>query len=492
MWIKFERSVATDRLKPEHTIPIGDESFILHWMYDDRSIESLCTLPALLPPAHQQPPQNTLDVLNDDCLREIFLQLTEFDRCEVALVCQRFAVVVMSAIPKHFKITNLNCTPLWKVERYCRIFGAKIRMVDMSTYGKAAILLVFLSKYCKNLIELSGTICCKNAMDELVALLPRLRRLNLLHKGSCDLVFQANAQIESIRVETVDHLPSIHLPNLRDLEIDVSVTQPPSIPNFFALNQQIERLVLCNMLHQSISILLNSLPDLKVFQASGVRLSSEDAAAFGQMKRLQSLHLFAAGKMGHISEMLRALVENDVRLKRLSLVTKLPLCHLDIGYIIRMKYLEYLKVHRLNDVELVRLLDNCRSLKEIKIKSSVITLRGIREALKLAKCMKKARFAIFVDRDHSQMIVNQSEEIDAIAELRTYQAIDVIIKLNVKADTNCKYEVSLRIYQHIEFEPIESIFLISFSLFFIADYNGDIESSQRLDSITCFETRPLI
>lgn len=343
-------------------------AYDLKWTCDVHSNQPVCTFPEFAP--DHQSPHNILDSLNDHCLREIFLKLTKFDQCEVAQVCQRFRAVVKTYFtPKRFEITNMNCTPLWKLEKFFRVFGASIQTANITMSGCSDIILVFLSKYCENLVELSGETGLKNTINDMAAMFPRLRQLHLKHEGLADIVFQPNARIESISVQKIRQLPSIQFPELRHLKVRIDGNKA-SIAQFFALNPQIEKLELSAGKRIPMSIVLPHLPRLQEFHAN-IRFSANDARAFGQLKHLHTLRINTMN--GDHAAILRVLIKTGVQLKRFEMMKWYPPTSPEIGCIVQIKCLVHLKVSKLNDEQLVRVVDNCTNLTGIETESVDIT-----------------------------------------------------------------------------------------------------------------------
>lgn len=439
VWIIFKRSDKTDTLKPEHTLRIDNDTLTMEWISDDHVEPVVRSMPELT--TDQPLSQHILNVLNDDCLREIFLHLNQFDQYEVAHVCQRFRNVVLSAMPKHIKITADNCTPLWKLDKIIRIFGASIQTAYVHDSLGSDIPLLLLLRYCKNLVELNAIVYLEPTANQMGATFARLRRLELQHDFPVDILFRPNAQIESISVRYVRCLPSINFPNLRDFQVDIDVTQPPSTEQFFALNRHIEKLSIGFMQsYPPLSCLTNLLDLQELHVTTHWHIIADNVRAFGQMERLHTLKLnFITGQ---IMALLQTIVDNGIQLKRLTLKKHIDLIDFDVGPIIEMDRLEYLKLDFGDDIELARLVANCTNLMEIDMESPRITPCGIRDALKSANPMKKATFSIALNHELSRILVNQSDAIDAIAELRTNRSIDVRAIFSGYKTNEDIYEVS--------------------------------------------------
>lgn len=478
--ITFERTSETDILKPRHTLrvenhrlilSVEDHPFTLIWTNDHHSIRLLRTLPGLAP--DHQSPQHILNALNDDCLLEIFLQLDKIDQWTVTQVCQRFQDVAMRMKPKHIQITNDNCTPLWKWEKYFRMFGASIETARVSTDHCPDIVMTFLTKYCTNLVELRGSTICHETIYDIGAIFPQLRLLHLRHSfyHSADIVFQPNAHIESIRVERVDHLPPIHLPKLRDLKVLITGIRESEdvrrMNEFFALNRQIEKLVVDIVEPFPISNMVSSLLNLQEFHVSHLSFDVDNAKAIGQLKRLHTLRLDRC--IGIIVPTWRAFVENGVQLKHL--VSKNWRAPTDTGvnYITCMRCLESLELDYLNDDELAQILRKCSNLKKIVINSCHITPRGIRYALMHAAHLETATFRIDLDRANSNKIAEQIDEIDAIAELRTNRMIN-IQAIFTSGDVTLSNNVVSFYLIHSQQSLVVRSFKFLFSIIFVGIY----------------------
>lgn len=478
----------TDRIhKNKHTIRIGAVSLALKRTSSGNFSKLPLTFPELVP--DHQSPENIVNALNDDCLREIFRKLNRDDQCAVANVCRRFRDVASTLIPKHIEIANEHCTPLWRLEDFIRTFGSTFRTAHITTVQCADIILVFLSEYCDNLEELKGEVHFQNTMNDMAALFPRLRRLDLQHCGIADIVFQPNAHIEAISVETVDNVPPISFPKLRDLRlwIDASSTDS-SLRQFFAFNEQIEILVLDFVWEDFISGVLNNLLQLQELEVSHLSLTHNDASAFGRFKRLHTLRLHNVSSAYTVVNMLRTLWENGVKLKTLTLGKKLLSDGID--YIIQMRSLEYLSLSSIDDDQLGQLADNCIRLKEMHISKADITPIAIYDAVRHAINLEKATFWIHLDRISSLRIVDQSDVIDAIAEWQTKKLINVQIAFTGVVDSHRTHEVSFqmsqqwRLFDRINVSPF-FLFVFYVLFVFITDFEGDFTSSQRLDNTRC-------
>lgn len=419
--VVFERSNNTDNLKTKQTMIIDDKTFGFEWVNDFHISLPLLTFPELAP--DQESSTNILNALNDDCLREIFRQLDHFDQYEVALVCHRFRDVVMSIKTKYLEITDYNCTPFWKLEPVIRMFGASILTVEITANPCPEIVLGFLARYCENLGKFVGTINCDGTISDMALIFPRLQWLDLgTAKYPGVIVFQPNANIHRIRMGEVDYLPPIHFPELRHLTVSLAETDMARYIRFFALNRQIETLALDVEFGASVSIVLEQLPDLRHFEASQLDITDVDnIEAIGQLKHLETLGLHNV--FGDFVPICRQLVENGIQLKYLSVKSyyRPPSGDVTIGHIIHMKSLRTIDMHAVD-----------------------LAPRRIRDSLE--RLIHLEQFVLYVYYKQSHIIVDQSDEFDAIAEmLRTNRSIDLKLSICAYVDENSSQEVSFQI-----------------------------------------------
>lgn len=436
--ILIEYSDETEKLKPSHELYIGEETFVLNWIndHDRRASHRFQTsiAPGLVP--DQQSPEHILNALNDDCIREVFLKLDKSDLCKVAYVCKRFQDVLLSALPKHVEITNENSTPLWQLDSFVRKFGASIKTASITTDQCPDIVIALIAEHCFNLEDLKGSARFNSSKDEVANVFRRLRRLDLHHTGDADFIFQSNAQLESLHIEQVDHLPPIQFPALRDFAVSFCGSDESSIPQFFELNHRIEKISL-RIIRYELSTVLSYLPNLTEFHTTFLDADNNDLTTFGQLKRLHTLRIEYVG--GDARPMFRALVQNGVQLKHLELGQERIQCNVRT-HISEMKFLEHFTGNVLNDGELIELVSKCTNLKELNIgRRCEITPRGIRIALACAKHLKKAKFHFAPILTDCQTI---SADIYAIDELRQKQSIDVRMSIYGFIDILKKFEVS--------------------------------------------------
>ena len=97
-------------------------------------------LPYYAPPAPDRSEDNILNVLNDDCLGEVFKRMGPLHRFEIEKVCKRFKRVAETAslyvykTSRHVCFTSLNPDKNFKVteiEKFLRRCGSSLVSVDL-------------------------------------------------------------------------------------------------------------------------------------------------------------------------------------------------------------------------------------------------------------------------------------------------------------------------------------------------------------------------
>lgn len=461
--ISFIRSPGTDELKPKRLTPIGKGAIALIWKSDDPQKDCVSNANISMSEASD----DIINTLNDDCLREIFGYLDRFDLCSTGHVCKRFREISTAVAESvHFNSiehTDENANPLWKWEKYFRMFGTTIRAVDTCSAKLSDIFMVFLSKYCDNIIALDGRIWDKRTMVDLAPLFKSLHklRLHLLYDdGSLHHVFQPNSNLESLDIYARGFkLSPVHLPKLKVLRLRSLIRQhnQSTAIQFFKLNRQIEKLTLSSKPKINIADLLEHLLDLQELEIESMTLFCKNFSIFGSFHRLHTLNL--KGILNDAIEMiLQPIIHNGIQVKRLTLGNKRH----PIEGICKMSSIEYLEIGGVNDAHLARIGANVPNWKEIDLYASNITAKGMLDLVKKSTNLAKASFEMEWLKDFGQYTIDR---FDAIASFCTNNNIDINLKLNIKEGYFNNNPVSLFI-ENISFDgaPIEIVYN-SFLLF---------------------------
>lgn len=226
-------------------------------------------------------PKNILNVLNDDCLTEIFKYLSIRDQCSVLGVCARFNRISKQLLAKAASKQHKNdissfidltkmllSLPLQQANDYLRDLGSSIHTIDVGEISDLCkypyILHIFMgmiSKYCKNVRTLYIDYSCDYILNlemfsELVPLFARLENLNFQCSGRyLDSLLPICSQLRALSIYTTNKkrtytLPPIKLPKLvafrwKGNRYTTDINNPLSIPalkTFISLNTQLEAL----------------------------------------------------------------------------------------------------------------------------------------------------------------------------------------------------------------------------------------------------------
>lgn len=269
------------------------------------------TFDTLLQPPAQDSPQNILNVLCDDCLREIFKKLHFSTLDTVANVCIRFNRVAKEAFLSKYRTKTINILELdWnrnptmsQIEYFLKQFGSSISSIstikEIFTYPHyrlnvdTNILLKMIGTHCKNLkkLELSGLNVNDRAFYENRELFERLKILKIRDTTSPSIfdIVSMCSQLECLSIDTYFYdmvyknlkekitIPKIAMPKLVEADISSSClrgycsfssTFNPALVKFLELNSKLKILKIGGSelaLNDSIMNALGGLSELNEF-----------------------------------------------------------------------------------------------------------------------------------------------------------------------------------------------------------------------------------
>lgn len=358
-------------------------------------------------------PQHILNVLNDECLEQIFSEnyLNQSDLCAVAAVCQRFynvamqVFVVEKSAPEYLANSEELLTPLWQIDEHFRVFGNLMEWIDTKNFTHQSICLGLITKYCTRLEKLDCAIFEENTFIEMQPLIRRLHELQLKLYTKDRLVLPSIACSNL----TYLHLQLFHSSNLADIQ------------EFFIANSQLKRLALwkCHF-NFDIGDLLRFLPDLRELTLRTCEFDM-DLAIFGQLTLLESLDLFVE------PERMRKIIEKAID-------ENLAIHSLTLGFVGRndqqlvdlvgqLTYLRTLKIGGIDDTILMQMVTKCTNLTRIIVHAPAVTFGGIRKMLNIAlHRLEKAAFVIHQD-------VDECDEVNAIGEMIRGRSIEFDVML---------------------------------------------------------------
>lgn len=434
-YIDFDmvRSNKTDQLKPKHRIRLGSDIIKVKFHSESENCSAITSFGTVPPAFDHQTPEH---MLNDDSLRQIFIASDLLDLCSLAQVSQRFRhiAIQIAAAKRTIKITVNDVQPLWKWEKYFRIFGSSIRRIELTTdYDTTNILLYMISKYCANVDELYLERYDGQITRILTGLFKRVKILNLYHAGTMNGILYAHAPLESLDIFSWrSTLPSIQLPKLVNLRLrEIDWRDQMATERFFAINRQLVKLaVYRTMPEYDFGYILKYLTQLQELDMeltshpNFAALVCDNFAVFGHLKRLHTLKMCKVDG-GYIAKILSAMIDSKVQLRRLTLLKRKGIYPVDV--ICHMKSIESLKIDDIDDADLIRLGKKLANLREIYVESIHITPQSIRTMVKKASYLDRAKFVIEMDRWCCNGKLIEFNVFDAVAELR--KRCDVTIEL---------------------------------------------------------------
>lgn len=300
---------ATDALKLLHELDCGSASVPVKWTHNKRRMRTESADGRLVPagPADEgtgerpPPPENPFDLLNDDCVREIFesAALAAEDLCAIGQACERFNWIAKSAFRTRYRTQPINLAgPHWSLGS-CEVlfteFGQYITSIYLIEDGsvRSDIMLGFVGKYCPHLVHL--------ACSRLKAMAQAIDGYERLAAGRRPAVaappFGRLQRLEYVsRVNSINTLPAVRLPSLRRLNMsNVSLNDPESTRSFFAMNGTLSELCLHRtFIFHHIKDILEHTTTLRRLELDQVTWGYDtitldaDLVCFGRLSRLRA------------------------------------------------------------------------------------------------------------------------------------------------------------------------------------------------------------
>lgn len=342
------------------------------------------------------------------------------------------AAVTESTNILSIEVTKDNEKPLWKWEEYFRKFGSRILTVDISRSECPDIFMVFVSKYCENIIELNGAIHDWRTVNELGPLIERLHKLRIDHAEGLDVLFHSNSNLETIDI-TADFgsLLPVHLPKLKDFRLRSINWERKSSEtiNFFKLNPQIEKLTLDTAPNFNIGNILEHSLNVHTLKIVAYSLVCYNFRMFGMFRRLRTLTLKWMDR-NVMEKILQPIIDNGIPLTHLTLSNY---ADYPIESIFNIESIEYLKFIGIIDADLGRIGENVTNLKGIKVHFGDITFEGIHNFLTKAEHLTSASFKLDWRNDFDEVIIdaNVFEDIDQLRIDRNI-AINIVLIIQKK------------------------------------------------------------
>lgn len=401
------------------------------------------------------PPDHNINVLNDDCLQEIWNmpEIGLYELLQLSNICERFEVIARKSFCKKYAIDKelFVDMDLWQVHEILYIFGDLITSVDLSNNENGHIVLSLVEKYCENITSL---ICEYNGAATLPALrslVPKLHQLTIQNfSDNLSILFDDRNVVYPLKkLHCIGFLnltlPSMKLPQLTDVCLNgYSGTHRLLCSDFFPLNGQIEIL---EMRYPTFNLqitphaIFKQLPNLKELSViESVFMSIADFSCLTQLQHLKKLRLdvdFTTDE-SKTSFILESLRDANVHLESLSLKNVLFEWPNRLTYeICQMKTITSLKINYIDSITddvLIQFVKQLDKLECIDI-ADISSMEKVYNVLKVPGHLKEAHFAIESEHDDASEILDE----------KSMAAIDAIIeanKINLRVHVPLSCEVS--------------------------------------------------
>lgn len=394
----------------------------------------------------------SINDLNDDCLRHIFKSpaLAAWDLAMIAKVCKRFRKIAHTTFQSKYNNGKTikfgkKCWRYSQLEEIFSQFGELITSMDSANNGyfyQTNSVFYMMLKYCPNVKEL---ICNIDDVDDddfddgyftqVSTFIKKLKVFDVIsEKDHFMLVklFHSELQyeIEKLTIHVI-HLvmPQIPFPQLREIFIDARDTrQPATIRQFFALNRQLEKITFyyCSF-GFGIEQILQYTPNVKELTLDNYK-GSGDFSYFSQLEHLETLKIQFARSSG-VPIMLRALYNGGVQLKCLLLDSINDTDDL-INAICQLKSINHLRLDKLDESHLMRLIHEMENLKRIEIITGCMSLAGVRDALKDAAEVNRVSIQIEIPTSGS-LVLSSAKVFDEIDTIQRQRNIKLDVEVNV-------------------------------------------------------------
>lgn len=403
-------------------------------------------------------PNNILNALNNDCLREIFDrdEIDSMDLAAIANTCTRFNAIAKRAFNKKYDedLTKFKTADLWRVDEFLRTFGEQIPSVLFfgEFFGdRLDIVSRMILEHCINVTKLACSALNESSRVPLRRIVPQLQELTITNADEhASEIFDEETIYQLKKLHFIEfsslNLPRAKMPELLDLCIGRGWFSFERNFHFFLLNPQIQVFSLAHV-HPTHSIdsnqILRHLPnvnDLEIVDtAFNTRIGS--LTSFGEFEHLNTLRLSieycdADTNNADIAlGILQAIQNGNNHLENLSLKFWRGWDDAFIESICGLKNLKTLKIEEKlatideNDDGLCRLVRELKQLECIHVEA-VASLQGINAALRIADCMKKAFFRVTIIP--GRVLPKLDSVIAEINGIRQMKGIELCIEIQIR------------------------------------------------------------
>lgn len=378
-------------------------------------------------------PKNILDILDDDCIKEIFRNITHVrDYLNAAEVCTRFLQNAMECFPQKFKSIHINVlgfSPIWslkRLRRFLKLFGHLIRGFQLNFTKKGRqnervlnLIADACGKTLKNLTVVGQKLNMKTRTP--------FESLELLHTdGTIIYNFSLHSQIKQLKfmnqsVKDCDWLIK-GFAQLIDVEFSgIDDLTDFMLIEFLALNPQI----ICLKITHCHNLLTTFLPNLvaRIPNIGHIHFESKrrdlpmaveaNLIQISKIKNLKGLYISCINLPA--DTILDSFAHANTNVQCLSLHVAFHRCFRES--VLKLTKLRELHVVNINsDDALIRIAKELYLLERLDAKKSIgITFDGIKQVLTFGKKLKQ----LFISIQNPMSIhVESYESILAMAKNR--------------------------------------------------------------------------
>ncbi|XP_031637929.1 uncharacterized protein LOC116350314 [Contarinia nasturtii] len=380
-------------------------------------------------------PSDILNILNDDCLQEIFRRLTNVrDFLSVAQVCTRFQENAQQCIPSQFKEISIrggffiNSIPTRLLTCFLQIFGGSVKSIRWHTTERNSDTenMNILADHCgKSLLEL--TISDHNIDLDTRSDFEVLEKLEIetgLIKNFRIFPQLKVLKLKLVKVLTFDSIVQI-IPKVEEIElVNINGFTDDMLIEFLTKNPQLRRFKVegCKRVSSSIlrdiSIRVPHLVSLHIMFFNPF-FENDDLLHIANLRQLKCLGIYC--NRFSAKSLIELLVKNNVQLESLSIN----------GYgnslaeaILNLNLLKHLDVGNVSEEIFIRFVEILSSLEEIRVQCNDITPDGMETILKCGKHLTKLTIVsgcqMTVDLDiYNSILILAKDRVRVLLMIRT-------------------------------------------------------------------------
>lgn len=346
-----------------------------------------------MPPSRDSP-HHILNILNDDCIQEIFRRLPNIrDFLSAAVVCTRFQVNAIRCFPKQNKsicigeLGHINSITVKNVQSFLSIFDYLIKSIQWNKTDRNQDNQIF---------DMIGNFCGKTLLNLMIRdhSVNFTRNFQLLEKLEIESgsirQFHLPQQLKRLKLELVkvidfDSFVQV-IPRIEELElISVKGFTDESIIAFLDQNPQLKSLRIedCNQVSSFILRGIgNRVPNLISLNVvfSYYLVNNEDMLHISGLQALKRLDL--RNPTFSVKPLVEALVENDVSLEEFRLA---GYGNEVIGSIVKLNTLTNLSIGNISEKLIITLVKELTNLEKLRVACDDITPYGLVKILEHGK-----------------------------------------------------------------------------------------------------------